>query len=67
MLHFSHHTFSVNKKDLQDSTFVGLTWENPILDPLVVLHCDNQLYVMIDMPLLYSGDTNTGLLLHLDS
>ena len=24
------------KKDLQASTLVGLTWENPVLDPLAV-------------------------------
>ena len=42
---------SENRKDLQASTLVGLTWENPSLHPLTVLHTlavlhlNNQLYV----------------------
>ena len=33
----------VNRKDLQASTLVGITQENPELDPLCVQHFDNRL------------------------
>ena len=36
---------SVNKKDLQALTIVGLKQNNPVLDPLVVLHLDNPLHI----------------------
>ena len=32
---------SVNRKDLSALTLVGLTWDNPVLDPLALLHLDN--------------------------
>ena len=35
----------MNRKDLRASTLVGLSWENPILDPLAVPHLDNPLYI----------------------
>ena len=38
-------TLSENRKDLQVSTLVGLTRENPELDPQAVLHLDNRLYI----------------------
>ena len=34
---------SVNRKDLRALTLVGPTWDNPLLDPLAVLHLDNRL------------------------
>ena len=34
---------SVNRKDLQAKTLLGLNWENPVLDPLAVQHLDNPL------------------------
>ena len=37
---------SVNRKDLQASTLVELTREDPALDPLVVLQLDNQHYII---------------------
>ena len=36
---------SVNRKVLQALTLVGPTRENPVPDPLAVLHLDNQLYI----------------------
>ena len=33
--------FSVNRKDLGASNLVRLTWENPVLYPLAVLHLNN--------------------------
>ena len=36
---------SVNRKDLQALTLLGPTQNNPVLDPLAVLHHDNQLYI----------------------
>ena len=47
---FIQRNFSVNKKDLQALTLVGLTRENPASDPLHVQHIDNQLYI-IQLPL----------------
>ena len=41
---FNPKELSVNRKGLRASTLVGLIWENPVLDPLAVLHLDNQLY-----------------------
>ena len=38
---------SVNRKDLIALTLVGLTWENPALDPLAVLNLDNRLTLYI--------------------
>ena len=37
---------SVNRKDLRALTLVGPTRDNPVLDPLVVIHLDNQLYII---------------------
>ena len=42
----SHSQLFDNRKDLQASTLVGLTRENPVLDPLAVVHLDNQLYIL---------------------
>ena len=42
---FNTRELSLNRKDLQASTLVGLTQENPALDPLAVLHLDNWLYM----------------------
>ena len=39
---------SVNRKDVQASTLVGLTQENPALDPLAVLNLDNRLYDVVE-------------------
>ena len=39
---------SVNRKDLQASTLVGLTGENPTLDPLAVLHLDNRPFTCVN-------------------
>ena len=36
---------SVNIKDLQASTIVWLTPENPTLDPLAVLHLNSRIYI----------------------
>ena len=36
---------SVNRKELWALTLVGTPWDNLELDPLAVLHLDNQLYV----------------------
>ena len=36
---------SVNRKDLQALNLVGPTWNNPVLDPLALLHPDNQLFI----------------------
>ena len=36
---------SVKRKDLQALTLVGPTQNNPVLDPLAVLHLDNWLYI----------------------
>ena len=40
---FNTRELSVNRKDLRASTLVGLTWENPTLDPLTVPHRNNRL------------------------
>ena len=37
----------MNRKDLQALTLVGSTRDNPVLDPLDVLHLDNRLYIQI--------------------
>ena len=34
----------VNKSDVQALTLAGPTREDPVLDPLAVIHLDNQLY-----------------------
>ena len=39
----------LNKKEFQALTLVGPTWNNPVLDPLAVLHFDNQLYIKKQM------------------
>ena len=39
--------FPVNRKDLRALTLMGLTWENPVPDPLAVKHLNNQLYIWI--------------------
>ena len=44
---FNTREISVNKKDLWASTLVGLTCENPILDPLAVQYLENQQYIMV--------------------
>ena len=36
---------SVNRKDLRALTLVGPTRNNQVLEPLAVLHLDNQLYI----------------------
>ena len=36
----------MNRKDLQALTLVGPTRNNPVLDPLAVLHLDNQLFML---------------------
>ena len=38
---------SVMRKDLQASTLVGPTRDNPILDPLAVLHLESWLFIWI--------------------
>ena len=37
--------FSVNRKDLQASTLVGLTLDKSVADHLAVLHLDNPQYI----------------------
>ena len=39
--------FPVNRKDLQALTLVGPTKKNPVSDPLVAQHLDNQLNFFI--------------------
>ena len=34
-------SLAVNRKDLRSPNLVGLNLENPVLDPLAVLHLDN--------------------------
>ena len=48
----------MNIKDVPPSTLVGLTWENPVLDPLAVLHLDNSLYSGYKVP--YIGIINVS-------
>ena len=38
---FKTRELSENRKDLQALTLVGLTQENPVLDPLADLYLDN--------------------------
>ena len=40
---FNTREFSVNGKDLQASTLVGLNPENPVLKPQAVQHLNNRL------------------------
>ena len=40
------HPIIFKTKDLPASTLVGLTWKNPALDPLTVLHLNNQLDII---------------------
>ena len=35
----------MNRKDLQALTLLGSTTDNPVLDPLAVLHQDNLIYM----------------------
>ena len=44
---FNTRELSVNRKELQASTLLEQTMENPALEPLV-LHLDNQLYMSPD-------------------
>ena len=37
----------VNQKVLRALALVGPTWDNPVLDPLAVLHLDNRLYLSV--------------------
>ena len=37
----------MNRKDLRALILVGPTWENPVPDPLAVLHLDKQLCIQI--------------------
>ena len=53
--------FSVNIKDLQASTLVGLTQFNPAPDPLDVQHLDNRSYIMLLFP---GHETNAGFVSH---
>ena len=38
---------SVNRKDLQALNLVGPTKDNPVQDPLAVLHLNNRLYIFV--------------------
>ena len=40
---------SGNRKDLEALTLSGPTRDNPVLDPLAVLHLDNRLYLILNM------------------
>ena len=40
-------------KDLPALTFVGPTRNNPVLDPLAVLHLNNHLYISINFKLIF--------------
>ena len=40
---YPKEAIQANRKDLQALTLVGPTRENPVLDPLAVLHLDNWL------------------------
>ena len=41
---------SLNRKDLRALTLVGPTRDNPVLDPLAVLHLYNQLFINGPLP-----------------
>ena len=42
---YDNKDFLVNRKDFQALTLVGTTRNNPILDPLAVIHLDNLPYI----------------------
>ena len=44
---FNYYTreLSVSRKDLRAVTWMGLNWENPVIDPLSVHHVNNRIFI----------------------
>ena len=54
-----NESFIFSKTDLQALTLVGTTRQDPVLDPLAVLHLDTRLY-MLSQIVNYDNNINWG-------